>query len=87
MTISKTATRVSYSGDGASTAFGYPYRVLADADVAVYLKATGGADVLPTLTTHYTVTNTGTEAGITVTMVTAPASGETLTMIYDHANR
>lgn len=85
MTIAKTASRKQYSGDGATVAFSFPYRFFDDADLNVYLLDASGVETLQTLTTHYTVSNTDTESGGTVTMVTAPASGETLTILREVA--
>lgn len=84
MTIAKTGSQESYAGDGVTVAFSFGYRFFDDTDLDVYIvtDATGVA-VLQTLTTHYSVTNTGTESGGTVTMVTAPASGETLLIQRD----
>lgn len=84
MTIAKTTSQVSYAGDGVTVAFPVGYRFIDDPDLSVYVvtDATGVA-VLQTITTHYSVTNTGTEAGGTLTMVTAPASGETLLIQRD----
>lgn len=68
----------SYSGDGSTTVFSYPVRFLADAELVVVLEDSDGTQVQKTLTTHYTVTGAGNVNGGSVTMLTAPASGETL---------
>lgn len=78
MTIAKTGSEVSYAGDGVSTAFSFPFRFFDDTDLEVYLVDSGSVSTLQTLTTDYSVTNTGTEDGGTVTMVVPPASGNTL---------
>lgn len=78
MTIAKTGTSASYAGNGATTAFAFPYRFLQDNDLQVYIVVTDGTATLQTLTTDYTVSNNGDETGGTVTMIVAPASGETL---------
>lgn len=81
MTISKTDARKQYSGDGGTVAFSFPYRFFEDSDLAVYILDASNVETQQTLTTHYTVANNGDETGGTVTMVTAPATGETLTIL------
>ena len=84
MTLSSTISRISYSGNGATVDFAFPYRFLADADLVVIQKVTAtGAETLKTLTTHYTVNGAGDQAGGTVTMLTAPPTGTTLTIYRD----
>ncbi len=76
--------RYSYAGDGATLAFAYSSRFLADADlkVVVVTNATG-AESAKTITTHYTVSGAGDAGGGTITMLTAPAVGETLVIYGD----
>lgn len=82
MTISaETAVAGPYSGNGSTTAFAFNFKCFSTSDVDVYLEASTGVQTLQTLTTHYSVSlNADQDAspGGTVTMVTAPASGETL---------
>lgn len=77
MTVSTDTARVDYNGDGAQTAFTVTFRFLDESHLKVILVESDGTEVVQTITTHYTVTGTGGDAG-TVTMVTAPASGEKL---------
>ena len=79
MTIAKTGSESSTAGNGVTVAFSFPFRFFDDTDLQVFvvLDSTGVA-TLQTLTTNYTIVNTDTEAGGTVTMVVAPAAGETL---------
>lgn len=80
MTISSTLNRVSYTGNGATTAFAvsFPFHAKADLVVLEVVIATG-AQTTKTLTTHYTISGS-TDAlghysnGGTVNAVTAPAS-------------
>lgn len=82
MTIAKTDARKQYAGNDSTVAFSFPYRFFADGDLQVYLLVDAtGIETLQTLTTHYSVSNAGDETGGTVTMVTAPATGETLTIL------
>lgn len=84
MTISSTTNRVSYAGDGTTTGFSFPHRFLADEDLTVILVVDStGVETTQTLTTDYTVSGAGDAGGGTVTMATAPASGETLVIIND----
>ena len=76
MTISTTASRKNYTGNGSTTVFSFPYKFLADADILVYLD-----DVLQTLTTHYTLSGAGGASGGDVTFVTAPASAVRVTIV------
>lgn len=80
MTISSTTNRVSYTGNGVTTAFAFGYRFLANADLKVYQDGT-----LKTITTHYTVTGAGDDSGGTVTFITAPANLEEVVIIRDPA--
>lgn len=80
MTISSTTNRVSYTGNGVTTAFAFGYRFLANADLKVYQGET-----LKTITTHYTVTGAGDDSGGTVTFLTAPANLEEVVIIRDPA--
>ena len=84
MAISSTANRSSTAGDGSATAFTFPYLFFAADDLKVILVVDStGVETTKTLTTHYTVTGAGVAAGGTVTMGSAPASGETLVIIRE----
>ena len=85
MTISTTTNRVSFAGNGSTTAFSFPYYFAASTDLLVILRTSAGVETTKTLTTHYTVTGADSSSGGTVTMVTAPASGETLYIVRDPA--
>jgi hypothetical protein len=83
MTVSSATSRVSYNGDGSTTAFSFPYYFLVSTDLKVYLRSAAGVETLQTPTTHYTVAGAGVSAGGTVTFVTAPASGVTVVIYRD----
>jgi len=86
MSLSSTINRISYSGNGATLAFSFPYYFLADEDLVVISRVTAsGVETTKTLTTDYTVTGEGVPAGGTVTMLVAPATGTTLTIYRDPA--
>lgn len=83
MTISTETNRTSFSGNDVTTAFAVSFQFFADADLRVILvNDTTGVETVQTITTHYTVSGAGTGSG-TVTMVTAPITGETLVIIRD----
>ena len=72
MTISTTDSRISYNGNGVTTAFAFPFPYLEDADLVVNLVGTTGVATVLTLNTHYTVSSG------TVSLSSAPGVGERL---------
>jgi len=76
VTISSTTSRWEYTGDGSNTDFAVNNKFFADSDLEVYEDG-----VLQTLTTHYTVSGAGNDAGGTVTFVSAPANNAEVTII------
>lgn len=82
MTIASEDARTGpYTGNGATTVFAYDFKVSDESHLVVTLKVTAtGVETVQTLTTHYSVSGVGTEGGGNVTMVTSPASTETLTI-------
>jgi hypothetical protein len=82
MTLSSTTVAHSFAGNGSTTSFSYTFRCYTDAEIKVILVVDStGAGTTKTLTTHYSVSKDSDYDGGTVTMVTAPASGETLWLI------
>lgn len=91
MTISTTTNRVTYTGNGVTVAFSFPYAFFAQADLVVVetIIATG-VQTTKALTTHYTISGSVDalghySSGGTVTAVTAPASTVTWTIYRDPA--
>lgn len=80
MTISSTTNRVSYTGNGVTTAFSFPYKFLEDADLIVYEDS-----VVQVITTDYTITGAGDDNGGTITFVAAPANGLEVVIVRDPA--
>jgi len=78
MTISTTIIKNSYSGDGSTTVFPYTFKISAEADIQVIIRAANGTETVKTLTTDYTISGVGSASGGNVTMVTAPSATETL---------
>lgn len=84
MTVSASANRITHNGDGAATAFSFPYLFLADEDLVVLLTDAAGVVTTLAIVTDYTVTGAGNPAGGTVTIVgDPPAVGEKLTILGD----
>jgi len=81
MTVSSTTNRISYAGDGTTKDFTYPFKIFAETDLVVILRDADGNETTLTLNTDYTVSGVGNESGGTVSLTTAPASGETLVII------
>ena len=81
MTISSQDARTGpYNGNGSTTSFSYDFKVIDEDHLVVTLKSSSNVETVQTITTNYTVTGVGAAGGGTVEMVTAPASGETLTI-------
>ena len=82
MTIASEDARTGpYTGNGATTVFAYDFKVSDEAHLVVTTKVVStGVETVQTLTTHYSVSGVGSEGGGNVTMVTFPASTETLTI-------
>lgn len=78
MTVSSSASEVSYSGNGATVAFAVPFRYLAEDDLVVTLGGTPLARGV-----DYSVTAPG--ASGTVTLTAAPADGAVLTITRETA--
>ena len=78
MTVSTTSSKVSYAGNGSTTAFAVSFYFLANADLKVTLRSAAGVETVRTLGTDYSVTGAGVPSGGTVTMTVAPAAGTTL---------
>jgi hypothetical protein len=86
MTISTTASRISYTGNGSTVDFSFPYPVLVGTDlVVIETIITTGVETVQVITTDYTVALVGGGATATVTAVTAPASTVTWTIYRNPA--
>lgn len=83
MTVSSTTARVSASGNGTTVIFPYSHYFLDEDDLVVILRDSSGVETVQTKTTHYSVSGQGDTNGGSITMVTAPASGESL-IIYNN---
>lgn len=81
MTVSSSTSKVTYAGDGSTVAFTVPFYFLNQTHLQVILRDAAGVETVQVLTTNYSVTGAGVPAGGTVTMVAAPASGQTLAIL------
>ena len=80
MTVTTTTNKVSFSANGSTTVFAYNFKIFADADLTVIIRAADGTETTKTLTTHYTVSGAGSSSGgnVTFTSGNTPANGETV---------
>lgn len=83
MTISTTTARTTYNGNGITTVFSIPFRFLTNGDIVVVSVSAAGVETTKTLTTDYTLTGAGDDAGGSVTMLVAPAVGTRLIIYRD----
>ena len=83
MTISTTDSRISYIGNDVTTEFAVPFRFLTNEDLVVVSVSAAGVETINVLTTDYTITGAGDDAGGTVTMIVAPASNTRLVIYRD----
>ncbi len=80
MTVSSLVYKISYAGNGTSTAFAVPFYFLASSQLLVTLRSAAGVETIQLLDVNYTVTGAGVLTGGTVTMTVAPATGATVTI-------
>lgn len=80
MAISTTINKKTYAGNDSTTVFSFPYLFYANGDLVVTLTDADGVETTQTIVTHYTVSGAGNPAGGSVTMLTAPATGESVTI-------
>jgi hypothetical protein len=83
VTVSSATNKVSYNGNGSQTVFAYGFKIFDEDDLTVIIRNASGGETTKTITTHYTVSGVGVASGGNVTMGTAPASGESLTIIRE----
>ena len=79
MTISTTTIKDSYSGNDSTTEFTYNFKIADEDFIQVIIRDSDGVETVKTKTTHYSISGVGNDSG-TVTMVSAPATGETLVL-------
>lgn len=84
MTLSSQSSKVAYAGNGATREFPVGFAFQREADIAAVLSAAGVETPL-SQGTHYQLSGAGMPAGGALTMLTAPAQGETLVIWRDPA--
>lgn len=81
MTVSTAYAPLNYTGNGSTTVFSVTWPFFTGS-LIVTLVSAAGVETVKTISTHYTVSGGTTADGLpatgSVTMLTAPASGETL---------
>lgn len=77
MTIATQTSKAAFAGNGVTTVFPLPFPFQREADIKAVLRR-DGADTALAQGTHYTLSGAGTAAGGELTMLAAPATGETL---------
>ena len=78
--------KLQYDCDGATSTFNYTFKIFEDSDLKVIVTDSDGEETTLTLTTDYTVTGAGVDAGGTIVLVdpaTDAPSGSTLTVMRD----
>ena len=84
MSLSNSTSKVQYRGDGSQVEFPVPFYFLDDSHLNVVLyDSETDTETVKTITTHYAVAGEGEVVGGSITMVTAPASHELLTILRD----
>lgn len=81
MTISTTANRASYVGNGVTTVFPFAAPFVANTDLVVTETIGAGTPTVLALNTDYTVTGAGSSSGGTVTRLVATANGTVLLIV------
>lgn len=81
MTVSSSVNKVIYSGNSATVLFPVNYYFLENSHLKVILRAADGTETVQALTTNYTVTGAGNPAGGSITMLVAPPTTTTLTIV------
>lgn len=82
MTVQTTASRADYTGNGTTTSFTVPFYFLDNTHITV-LRTQISTGVITTLalTTDYTVSGAGVGTGGTITCVTAPTTGQKISIL------
>lgn len=83
MTVSTTESRVGYVGNGVTTVFAVPFRFLENSDLIVTLVDASLNQFVKVLDTDYTVAGVGDDAGGSITMMVAPATGQQLVIVRE----
>ncbi|SFQ45684.1 Right handed beta helix region [Geopseudomonas sagittaria] len=81
MTVQTSTSTASFAGNGVTTIFPVGFKFNSAGDLVVSLIDDATAGVLPlTINSQYTVSGSGGEAGGSVTLITPPETGQTLSV-------
>jgi hypothetical protein len=83
MTIASQTSRITYTGDGVTTAFSVPFYFQSNSDLVVYLQDTLGNLTLQVLGTNYNLSGATISTGGTCTFTAAPTTGYLITIYRD----
>ena len=82
MTVSNNINRTNYDGNGVTTEFAFTGKSFVDTDFKIIVTVDATAvETTQTIITDYSIAIAGDEDSSTLTMVVAPAIGETLTIL------
>lgn len=81
MTLSANNVRNEYTASAGQTVFNYTFKIYDSTDLGVYLTPSGQVCSPSDLTTSYTVSGVGLEAGGTITLTTPANAGDLITII------
>lgn len=85
MTVSTEVNQAAYTGNGVTTVFPYPFRILKDANLTVTLIAPNELEKVLTIGTDYTVSGAGSYSGGAVILPQALSVGYSLVIERDLA--
>ena len=82
MTISTTTIKNSYSANSSTVTFNYTFKIAADTEIEVIIRASDGTETIKSKGTHYNVTGVGNAGGGSVTFVAqhTPQTNETVVL-------
>lgn len=82
MTVSSETNHAGpYNGNGSTVTFSFDFRVVSSSHLDVILTSVAGDEATLTLSSDYTVSGVGDDAGGSVTLAVAPATGEAVTIL------
>lgn len=82
MTVASETNRSGpYNGNGVTTVFSYGFRIIDEDHLRVIKTSALGVETILTIATDYTVASVGNPAGGSITLLSAPATGETITIL------
>ena len=82
MTITTSPARAEYTATAGQTVFNYTFKIFSDTDLNVYVTPSGQvANDATDITTSYTVTGVGAEAGGTIILSVGASNGDLVTIV------